>query len=277
MIGDTNRRDEFVNYYEVLHVQQSAPLPIIKNAYRALMQSMKAHPDLGGDVAQATLINEAYTVLSHEKKRAVYDQQLENHIAERDTLRGQRKQSRDQNTHQSIWNNAGSQYVNAADVYEAEPIDKTGYTTKQTYSDQIDTWDCAFCKRTHQTSVLDCANCHSPMEPPKTDFASNDAERAITRIEADTPIEISCLKLNERIEGTLRDMSPLGLGFESFGKLETHSVVKIDCARFCATARIAHARVVEHRSGHAPRYLYGAQFTTLRLNSQSGTFISMKL
>ena len=51
-----NRR----NYYRILHVQPDAPDAVIRTAYRTLMQKLRQHPDLGGDGATATLINEAY-------------------------------------------------------------------------------------------------------------------------------------------------------------------------------------------------------------------------
>ena len=63
----TNRR----NYYRLLHVQPDAPAEVIKAAYRALMGIH--HPDKGGDVVKASLVNEAYTVLSDGLRRAEYD------------------------------------------------------------------------------------------------------------------------------------------------------------------------------------------------------------
>ena len=64
-----NRR----NYYRILHVQPGAPTEIIRASYRTLMQRLRAHPDLGGDHWNATVINEAYSVLSDPLKRARYD------------------------------------------------------------------------------------------------------------------------------------------------------------------------------------------------------------
>ena len=64
-----NRR----NYYRVLHVQRDAPPAVIKASYRAIMQRMTVHPDLGGDHAQAVLINEAFHTLSDPARRAAYD------------------------------------------------------------------------------------------------------------------------------------------------------------------------------------------------------------
>jgi len=62
-----------VDYYQLLHVQPSAPVEIIRSSYRTLMQRLKAHPDLGGDHATAALLNEAYAVLTDTERRAAYD------------------------------------------------------------------------------------------------------------------------------------------------------------------------------------------------------------
>ena len=61
-----NRR----NLYRILHVQPDAPEEIIRSSYRTLMTKLRRHPDLGGDHFTATLINEAYAVLSDPEKRA---------------------------------------------------------------------------------------------------------------------------------------------------------------------------------------------------------------
>ena len=61
------------NYYRILHVQPDAPREIIQSSYRTLMQKLKAHPDLGGEEWNATVINEAYQVLMDTSKRLAYD------------------------------------------------------------------------------------------------------------------------------------------------------------------------------------------------------------
>jgi DnaJ-class molecular chaperone len=64
------------NLYRILHVQHDAPAEIIRASFRTLMQSLKMHPDLGGNIKAAQLINEAYQVLSNPAQRHSYDKSL---------------------------------------------------------------------------------------------------------------------------------------------------------------------------------------------------------
>ena len=68
----TNRR----NHYRVMQVQPDAPFEVIRANYRALVQKLKLHPDLGGDHWTAAHINAAYHVLSNPVLRAAYDREL---------------------------------------------------------------------------------------------------------------------------------------------------------------------------------------------------------
>lgn len=59
------------NYYDVLGVEKSAKKEDIKKAFYKL--ASKYHPDKGGDAEKFKEINEAYQVLSDDKKRKEYD------------------------------------------------------------------------------------------------------------------------------------------------------------------------------------------------------------
>lgn len=59
------------NYYDVLGVDKGASKEEIKKAFYKL--AAKYHPDKGGDEAKFKEVNEAYQVLSDEKKRKEYD------------------------------------------------------------------------------------------------------------------------------------------------------------------------------------------------------------
>jgi curved DNA-binding protein len=60
------------DYYKTLGVGRDASQDEIKKAFRKLAR--QHHPDAGGDEAKFKEINEAYEVLSDEKKKALYDQ-----------------------------------------------------------------------------------------------------------------------------------------------------------------------------------------------------------
>ena len=59
------------DYYEILGITRSASQDEIKKAFRKLAH--KHHPDKGGSESKFKEINEAYQILSDEKKRAEYD------------------------------------------------------------------------------------------------------------------------------------------------------------------------------------------------------------
>ena len=60
------------DYYKTLGVPRTATADEIKKAFRKLARTH--HPDTGGDETKFKELNEAYEVLSDEKKRKLYDQ-----------------------------------------------------------------------------------------------------------------------------------------------------------------------------------------------------------
>lgn len=64
------------NYYETLGVNKNASLEEIKKAYKTLAK--KWHPDRNNGLETDTFkkINEAYDILSDEKKRKEYDNEM---------------------------------------------------------------------------------------------------------------------------------------------------------------------------------------------------------
>ena len=63
-----------INYYAVLQVDPRAEQAVIKSAYRTLMKDLKKHPDVGGDLRESQLINEAYAHLTDPHKKRIFDQ-----------------------------------------------------------------------------------------------------------------------------------------------------------------------------------------------------------
>lgn len=64
------------NYYRILHVQPDAPMTVINESYRTLMQKLKAHPELESPDWNAGLLNIAFNTLRDPLKRAEYDREL---------------------------------------------------------------------------------------------------------------------------------------------------------------------------------------------------------
>ena len=83
------------NYYQILEVDVNASFEVIEKAYKTLVK--KYHPDLqenslkNDSEAKLKLINEAYEVLSNEKKRKNYDLALQQEEIEKEKIKKEEK------------------------------------------------------------------------------------------------------------------------------------------------------------------------------------------
>ena len=128
------------NYYDILEVSQKASKEVIEKAYKALVK--KYHPDLQPPDKKKEaedkikIINEAYSILSDETKRAEFDRKLQ--------IQQQREQNRNVNnktSNRQTTNNQGykqpnrnskaNSYNSAAPAPSSKKQIKTPHSTKQ--------------------------------------------------------------------------------------------------------------------------------------------------
>lgn len=247
--------DSTPDYYEVLHVQPEAPEAVIRASYRALMQKLKMHPDLGGDASVAALINEAYAVLTDSKRRAAYD-------AARATAK-------------SPGRAAGATDAGATDQDTA-----MGDTTTNLVQPRNPLAECVFCVTPHAfgTSIVPdavCVTCRSPLalaEPRR--FEPSD-QRAVSRIISKLDVRFFTEWPQSRPHhGVTGDVSLNGMRLVSQRPLETGNVIKLECDVLEAVAVVKNTS--QQRRGFGLDCSAGLSFITLRFDRSVGGFVSHK-
>jgi curved DNA-binding protein CbpA len=237
-----NRR----NYYRILHVQPDAPGAVIRMAYRTLMQKLRAHPDLGGDGATASLINEAYAVLSDAEKRAAYDAQFG-----RRTARAATGASPTANPRLLI-----------ANVLPAAPTAAVA--------------TCPFCTaRLPAPTRLQarCAGCASPLAAPPPARRLSATRRAFERQVVAARAEYFLPGDSAPRPATLRDFSPRGAQLSTADAVASDCVIALKTHLFDALARVVHC---EPASDTDDGWLLRLEFLTLALLAPAGSLVSTR-
>ncbi len=191
-----NRR----NYYRILHVQPDAPVEIIRTAYRTMMQRLKMHPDLGGDVEMAALINQAFATLSDPAKRAAYDRQLAARLL---GLRARQSPR------------SASDAARSACTFCGEPHAVRESTRRDAR----------------------CKACHSPLFLAAFQGRTLTSRRAFERLERTYRITCDVPEATTAFKGVTEDISIAGARFTSSRELTPGQIVRIDCD-FCTAVGI---------------------------------------
>ncbi len=229
------------DFYQILHVHPDAPVEIIRASYRTLMQRLKNHPDLGGDVENAALINAAYETLRDPAKRAAYDE-----------YKNQCQQT-------------GS--AGAAQAYTS------GRDTPDLETAVLER--CVFCLTKHSfradiPAETSCSNCQAPLNPAQHRTSHSADTRAIERLNKSQPIRFYADWPANPSAGRTRDISLNGMCFETTTPLVVDQIIKIDCAVCSTTSRVVH---VAREPG---LWVVGIEFVTLRFQKRRGSLISTR-
>lgn len=197
------------NLYRILHVQPEAPAEIIKASYRALMSSLRAHPDLGGDTEKAAQINAAYAVLSDPERRRAYD------------LSRSRPAGRS----------------SAAAPAAADPA-----------ADWLEARRCPFCGTGFTAApeaTARCGHCEAPLHPapaprrvPSELLGRRHGERIAREIDA----RVHLAGQTQPLVAVLRDVSVTGLAMACVPALARGTVLRVTTATFDAVAQVVACR-----------------------------------
>jgi hypothetical protein len=234
-----NRR----NYYRILHVQPDAPPDIVKASYRTQMQKLRMHPDLGGDEWDASILNEAYRVLSNPEQRAAYDAAF---LGDREGLF---------QAAQSSGNRTGQ------DEY-------TGETAAADLS------LCAFCRTPRPPNISElpvpvCSGCAAPLQAANTMRAVGPAKRACERMTYHAPVTVYLDTECTGLQGILRDLSPMGLQLQTHNQLRAGQIIRLSSEVVTAIGRV----IFCNRTRNTGQFTIGIAFITVHFRQQSGTFI----
>ena len=241
-----NRR----NYYRVLHVQPDAHAAVIRTAYRTLMQKLRLHPDLGGDGATATLVNEAYAVLSDPTRRAAYDAQLNL----RHGLAARTRGATDAQTETPRMSSPTAQNAPSA-VARAQPV-------------------CPFCTAALPSPARRperCAACASPLTPPPSADRLAATRRAFERQTVQTAAEYFAPGDAAPRHATLLDFSPRGAQVAANDAARVGLVLALKTPLFDALARVV---ACEPAPGG---WLLRLEFLTLALTASTGSLVSTQV
>lgn len=251
------------NLYRVLHVQPEAPTEIIKASYRALMSSLRAHPDLGGDPARAATINQAYDVLMDADKRRLYDQVL----AHRARTRSAAATGAPGTSATATPTPPGA--PSARHVPTGHPASALSFTTWQ--ADRR----CPFCRTGFRQALkvdTRCSTCDSPLMPAPE--AQNSARELLGRRGSQRQlrdIEV-CLRLpgiTHDLPARLRNLSLTGMAFNCSEPIARGSVVRVISAQFDTLVG-----VVQQRSSLSGLQVHGKLLTLQLQRLKQGVFVS---
>lgn len=293
------------NYYRLLHVHPDAPAAVIKASYRAMMQKMRLHPDLGGDEALAQQLNIAVGTLCHSIKRSEYDALLAaangggdgGHPAPGGTPtsdtsskaqsdKGDRSGSGSSSGHGRAHASYRESTSNASSDESGERAHPTARSNANTHLFPVKP-RCPFCHTLYPASVptnrklvLDvydktsrCLQCHGSATPINQLASSeNDDLRRIYRHDHKTPVLLwTHWPTDTPLTATMTDLSTAGCALEYASSIEINTVVLLDSPLLNGIGKIRYSRP----SACGRFYSAGLEFLTLQITAEPGAVFSV--
>lgn len=284
-----------LNYYQLLHVLPDAPAPVIKASYRAMMQKMRHHPDLGGDLSRAQLLNEAIDTLCNPARRAIYDAELQasnsrsDHESSppTDSTEGPSPHTRDNNSGPGGKSDTPGGRPNGHEKHTERPEETVNRAPEQDRASAVPQVSlprrphCLFCKtsfsatpRTHQYYQADdqCHQCKAPTAALEQLTASTTEElRRIYRHDHHAAVRLwTHWPAVTHVDARLQDLSLAGCAIESKTALDGNAVVLLDTDALKAICQVRYCKSV----GGSTMFSIGLVFKTLKIKARPGTMFS---
>ena len=225
-----NRR----NYYRILQVQPDAPFEIIRASYRTLMRELKQHPDLGGELWSAEILNEAYETLNDSTRRTEYDRKLfEKYVKKPCPERNAEKKS----------------VISVYCPFCKRPI------ARKAKPDEY------------------CRTCRCPLYTCSKDgIPEGDYHRSVERFKKHGKLKYYSSWPQKGKEAEMLDISPKGIRFISNEKLRIGVNIKLSSPLLRAIAKVKDIQKKEFNN--KSRYTVGVEFLSVTFAKTKGSFIS---
>lgn len=245
-----NRR----NYYRILQVQPEAPPAVVKASWRALMQTARTHPDLGGDSQAAALLNEAYAVLGDPERRRAYDRSIDPA-----RLRGGPRTAGSARQAGGACASAG-----AAPRSDGPRPDPSGWRAGR---------GCPMCRAPMPAAPRAdacCARCDAPLAPPPSPGQGERelfGRRAAVRRARTDPAALLAQEHGPAIDARFVDLSVGGASLVCAGSVSTGAAVRVRSAAIDAVGRVIDC----HRAG--PHWRVRVKWLTMRPLQSRGVYV----
>jgi len=251
------------NYYRILQVQPDAALDVIKASYRTLMQKLKFHPDLGGDNWNATVINEAYRVLSNSERRAEYDAEQRSQVmgvGELNRASNQRAQ-------------ASRRQARAASSARKSSTFKSMVCVLCNQLTDVPTW---------LPGPRRCHTCRSPLTPVDAATPEQAGKRALPRLVRSANVRYLRTQKHDLgrsdvphddivYHAVLENLSTKGMRLVTGNALEIGELLRVECQLLSAVARVV---AVHASSSNRQQFEVGTEFVTVDFALQKGSLFA---
>jgi curved DNA-binding protein CbpA len=253
------------NFYRMFNIQADSPQHIIKTSYLTLSKDPYTPKDL---------LNEAYTILSNPRKRALYDKLLNqrSHTYAVSKLTNQNTATESRIKSKTVPVEKAQTSIKNISALNA----KYGAQNNNYYNPVI-TQYCNFCKTPHNQSPCRdtaplCNECKSPLFPPPNDLLEQ-TRRNIVRINHDSEIHFYTHWPQNKKIGAISDISPTGIQLNTTIDLPIDQIVKLDGKDFKAVGIVSYQN---KNQGLGEPYFYtsGIKFLTVNFNKSKGQFFS---